>query len=300
MPLTFSVGEPVRLDVVKPAGLDGFYMLSPFVTTSQDGFGMLLRVVNPSRDPAKKIARIHAAASPDGLRFTVAPEPALAPGPSDEDCDGCEDPSAAIDRDGWHVYYTGWNQRLQRGELLYAAGEDASRLRKRGVALRSGQPYANPKEATIAQGDDGIWSLIFEYASDGASQIGIAKSGSVAGPWTVIPGKLLEQRPASWDNWHLSPGPAYRIGDRYVLFYNGATRDPKWRIGWVILDASLTKTIARCDEPLIVPPPPRGDETDIAFAASAVPCDGGLWLYYSVADQYLYRATIAWEQSHGG
>ena len=180
--------------------------------------------------------------------------------------------------------------------MLYAAGDDPSSLHKRGVALRSGDPFENPKEATIVRGDDGTWNLIFEYASDGASQIGLATSPSVAGPWTVVRGKVIDQRPESWDNSHLSPGPAVRIGNQQVLFYNGATSDPKWRIGWATFDGCYQKMIARCEEPLIVPPPPKGDETDIAFAASAVPHDGGLWLYYSVSDQHLYRATITWEE----
>jgi beta-1,2-mannobiose phosphorylase / 1,2-beta-oligomannan phosphorylase len=299
MALSFSVRDPVRLDVETPPQLQGFFLLSPFVTPSNGGYQMLLRVVNPSLDSAEKVARIHAAASQDGLRFNLAARPAIAPGPSDDDRDGCEDPTVAIDRDGWHVYYTGWNQRLHRGELLYAAGSDESNLEKRGVALRSVDPFENPKEATLVQGDDGVWNLIFEYASGGASQIGLATSDSVSGPWTIVRGKLLDQRTSSWDNWHLSPGPTFRIGDRQVMFYNGATRDPKWRIGWVAFDGSFQKTIARCEEPLIVPPVPKGDETDIAFAASAISCDDGLWLYYSVADQYLYRATIAWEESHG-
>ncbi len=297
MTLSFAVRDVVRLDVVRPPELESFFLLSPFVLPSNGGYQMLLRVVNPSDDPVKKVARIHAASSgDDGLRFTVAPKPSIAPGPSDDDRDGCEDPTVAVERDGWHVYYTGWNQSLNRGEMLYAAGEDPSSLRKCGVALRSGDPFKNPKEATIVRGDDGVWNLIFEYASDGASQIGLATSPSVAGPWTVVRGKVLDQRPASWDNWHLSPGPAVRIGNQQVLFYNGATSDPKWRIGWAAFDGCYQKTIARCEEPLIVPPPPKGDATDIAFAASAVPHDGGLWLYYSVSDQDLYRATITWEE----
>jgi beta-1,2-mannobiose phosphorylase / 1,2-beta-oligomannan phosphorylase len=294
MALSFAVRDIVRLDMVKPPALESYFVLSPFVSPSNHGYRMLVRAVNPSPDSAEKIARIHAATSQDGLRFVVEDRPAIAPGPTQDDRDGCEDPGAAVDAAGWHVYYTGWNQEFDRACVMYASGIDTAHLEKRGVALRDGDPFKNPKEVTVAQGDDGWWNLIFEYASDGKSQIGIARSESVSGPWKVVRGKVLDQRPASWDNWHLSAGPVFRVGNQQVMLYNGASSDPKWRIGWMVFDGDYHSTIARCDEPLIVPPTPQGDDTDIAFAASVVPCDDGVWLYYSVADRYLYRATISW------
>ena len=108
MTLSFSVRDVLRLDVVKPPEFQSYFLLSPFVVPSNGGYQMLLRVVNPSDNPTKKVARVHAAASGgDGLRFTLSPTPSIAPGPSDDDRDGCEDPTAAVERDGWHVYYTG-------------------------------------------------------------------------------------------------------------------------------------------------------------------------------------------------
>jgi predicted GH43/DUF377 family glycosyl hydrolase len=295
MALSFSVRDKARLQVAMPAAMRDFFTLSPFVTKLRDEYSLLLRVVNPSSDPTKKVARIHPASGVDGLHFTLSAQPSLAPGPGSEDRDGCEDPTVAIVDDEWHVYYTGWNQQLERGELMYASGLDATRLVKRGVAIASGHPYTNPKEATIVCGDDGMWNLFFEYASNNRSQIGLAKADSPAGPWRVVRGNVIEQRPGLWDNWHLSPGPIFKVDGQQLMFYNGATSDPKWRIGWVAFDGSFDALTARGDAPLIVPSAPKSGETDIAFAASLVECDEGLWLYYSVADRYLYRSTVAWE-----
>lgn len=106
------------------------------------------------------------------------------------------------------------------------------------------------------------WRLFFEYAEDGASKVGIASAPAVDGPWTVLPA-IFDARPGCWDGWHLSPGPLLCSDPMHpVMFYNGATRDAKWRIGW------------------------------IAFAASAIEESNTIYLYYSIADKAMMRAQI--------
>jgi predicted GH43/DUF377 family glycosyl hydrolase len=81
--------------------------------------------------------------------------------------------------------------------------------------------------------------------------------------------------------------------DRPVMFYNGATQDARWRIGWIAFDRDYTKVIDRCIEPLIVPPPPNERSgVDIAFAASVIERDGMAHLYFSLGDKVLRRAKI--------
>jgi len=36
-----------------------------------------------------------------------------------------------------------------------------------------------------------------------------------------------------------------------------ATKDAKWRIGWIRFARGSTRVVGRCDEPVIVPPPAR-------------------------------------------
>ena len=80
---------------------------------------------------------------------------------------------------------------------------------------------------------------------------------------------------------------------RPTMFYNGATQDAAWRIGWVIFDQRLTRIIDRCEEPLIVLEPSLNDSaSDIAFAASAVKMDDHILLYFSQSDQDLRRAVL--------
>jgi beta-1,2-mannobiose phosphorylase / 1,2-beta-oligomannan phosphorylase len=100
-------------------------------------------------------------------------------------------------------------------------------------------------------------------------------------------------REDSWDNWHLSTGPTLMTDTGHsIMFYNGATQDARWRIGWIAFDRDCTRVIDRCIQPLITPPPVMDrTATDIAFAASVIEQDG-VWLYYSLEDRRLARARL--------
>ena len=275
--------------------VEAMYKLSPFVWRTNERFELLLRVVNHDEDASKKVARIHYGSSLDGVHFTLDDIPVIAPdGDRDAyDHGGCEDPSLATVDGKHYVYYTGWNESAKRGELLLAAGNDLRHLIKGGIALASSAAARNPKEAEIVRTGDGSWRLFFEYARDDRSKIGIASSPNVDGPWHVLP-PLFEARPELWDNFHLSTGPVVTTNPDFpVMFYNGATRSAQWRIGWVVFDRGYTRVVARSREPIVLPHIKRqDDDTDIAFAASAIDIDGEIHLYYSIADQYVVRAKI--------
>ena len=292
---TVQAIEPLTLAAVPP--LSEMYTLSPFVWNDGERWELLVRAVPRHDDqPALKVACAYYGVSDNGLHFQMDAGPAISAGPDAEDLDGCEDPTVAICNGTYYVYYTGWNQSRMQGSLLLATGPDPQHLTKRGVSLASSPAVENPKEATIVSVSDGTWRLFFEYAEAGASKIGIASAPSVDGPWTVgVP--LFEARPETWDAWHLSTGPMLQADpDHPVMFYNGATQDAHWRIGWIAFNADYTRVVARCADPLIVPPPPKDSDTDIAFAASSIKTKDAVYLYYSVSDQYLMRAELQIEQ----
>jgi hypothetical protein len=101
-------------------------------------------------------------------------------------------------------------------------------------------------------------------------------------------------REDGWDNWHLSTGPIVtRKGRPPVMFYNGATADARWRIGWIAFDETYSRVVDRCVEPMLVPPPPKQRAgVDIAFAASCLDDGKTIFLYYSLEDRLLRRARI--------
>ena len=276
--------------------LAGMYKLSPCVWFEDGLFKLLLRVVNVSDDPSKKIARIHYGWSPDGLHFALDQNPAIEPevdSPEAPDSGGCEDPTLARVDGIYYVYYSGWNEYAKRGQLLLTAGPDIHHLRKLGIALQSSERAENPKEATLVQAPDGTWRLFFEYAQDNRSKIGLARSSHVSGPWEVLP-PLFEARPDLWDSHHLSTGPILDSNPDFpVMFYNGASDRAAWRIGWIVFDAAYERVLERGLDPVITPDTKRNaDDTDVAFAASSLEIDGEILLYYSVADRYVCRAII--------
>jgi beta-1,2-mannobiose phosphorylase / 1,2-beta-oligomannan phosphorylase len=77
------------------------------------------------------------------------------------------------------------------------------------------------------------------------------------------------------------------------MFYNGATRAAEWRVGWIVFDRMFTEVVARGEHPIVLPGERRfAEDTDIAFAASAISDGDRIRLYYSVADRHVMRATI--------
>lgn len=282
--------ETLRLKCSVP--LKGMYKLSPYVWKENKSFHMLVRAVNQSDDPLQKVARIYYGHSTDGLHFKMDDGPVLAPGISELSKDGVEDPTVVCVPDGYLVYYTGWNQTRELGELLFSRGRTIHELQFAGEALRSQKNYNNPKEATVAQLINQEWALFFEFARGGRSRLGKAAGNSPEGPWH-IEGEYLKARRGHWDSHHLSTGPLLRDSrNNTVMFYNGSNAKAHWRIGWITMD-DAGKLKERCNKPLLVPAPNKNGSVDIAFAASAILHDDRfIWLYYSREDKQPMRALI--------
>lgn len=270
-------------------------LMSPFVWREGDRYRIMVRAVPRPLLPDSPTGIICCGESQDGLTFAMDDKPAIMPGPDPADAGGCEDPTVLIGaaRD-YLVFYTGVDAAREQGSLLLASGPRIADLTKRKITLKAPEGEGNIKEATLAQARDGSWRLFYEYAANDASRIGMASGPTADGPWTVDddPFGIRED---SWDNWHLSTGPIVAIdGADPVMFYNGATLDARWRIGWISFDRDFSRVTGRGLEPLIMPPPAKTrDATDIAFAASAVIEDGMISLYFSLEDRILRRARIA-------
>lgn len=292
--LDFSVEEIVPLRIDADAPIKDHDLMSPYVWKEGGKHQMLVRAAPRAQSQTGNTGAIHHGWSDDGITFHIRAEPVIAPGNSGLDVGGCEDPTVVTFEHEYVVYYTGVDETRSSGQMLYASGPTLDSLEKRGVALASSKTQGNTKEATIERTEDGRWRLFYEFAREQASVIGLAIGDGVAGPWHEQP-MPFETRADAWDNWHLSTGPLLTTDKQTpVMFYNGATRDARWRIGWVAFDCDYTKVVDRCIEPLITPPPPkdRGD-TDIAFASSCVVVNDEIsHLYFSRADKALFRAII--------
>jgi len=285
-------GEPEALHLVAHGELARMYLLSPYVWVEEDRWRIAVRAVPRSRRTQDKIARIHLGRSTDGINFELDDRAALAPGPDDDDRDGCEDPTMVRHDGGYRIFYSGWNQAGAVGHLLSAtAGPDPRILEKQGRVLAEPSRFINAKESSLVRADDGSWRLLFEYAIAGRSAVGLATSPSLGGPWTALADPFGRRR-GMWDAVHLSPGPIVAVDGQPLLFYNGANDRTQWRIGWAKLDGQCRTIIDRTIAPLIVPPAVTGDDSDIAFCSSAVQNDRGIWLYYTISDRYPFRVRM--------
>ncbi|HVZ14388.1 MAG TPA: hypothetical protein VG894_08015 [Bauldia sp.] len=290
--IDFNVEKIEAVRVTGLAHLAGRDLMSPYVWKEEDGsLAMLVRVVE--HGVRSTTGSIYYGTSTSGRRFTLHKHPAIAPGPTAGDIGGCEDPTVVKWRGRYYVYYTGVEETRSSGQMFYASGRSITTLVKQGIAHASTKTEGNTKEATIGRTKDGRWRMFYEYAHDDSSRVGLAYGRGVAGPWKERPAPFLPRK-GKWDNWHLSTGPLLTDDpDAPVMFYNGATRDARWRIGWIAFDRHITKVVDRCIEPLIVPPPPtKRMGTDIAFAASVIVRKGRIHLYYSLEDRRLFRAII--------
>lgn len=296
--LDFAVEQidVVQLDIARrPDGLlAGHDLMSPYVWETDYCTRLLVRVLNNPLTPEDPSGVIYAGQSADGLFFKMQPTPAILPGPDYVDAGGVEDPTVVIgDEPHLLVFYTGVDGRRDQGSLLVATGPDLRHLTKDKVLLKAPEGEGNIKEATVVRGSDGRYRMFYEYAKDSASRIGLAVADQLIGPWHVVE-DLFTVRPHLWDTWHLSTGPILQRPDQPpVMFYNGATADARWRIGWIAFDETYTKVVDRCIEPLLVPPPPKERAgTDIAFAASLLDRSPDILLYYSLEDRLLRRALV--------
>ncbi|MBE2990481.1 glycosidase [Sphingomonas sp. CFBP 13603] len=294
MTVTYAVEQLDTVTISSASVVDDMDLMSPFVWQEGDLYRIMVRGVPHPLGPHDPTGIIARGESRDGLTFVMDPGLAITPGPGMEDMGGCEDPTVLVTGHEYLVYYTGVDAARSQGCMILAAGRDLTALVKEDLILKAPPGEGNIKEATLAQTSSGDWRLFYEYAADGASRIGMAGGPTPKGPWTVLPDPF-GIRDDSWDNWHLSTGPIWQAGGQDpVMFYNGATHDARWRIGWISFSPDFARVTGRGLEPLLVPPPALSREaTDIAFAASTVADGNRIALYYSLEDRMLRRALVS-------
>lgn len=295
--VTYAVETIDGVTIDDGSPLAGMDLMSPFVWKEGDLYRALIRGVPDPLKAADPTGVIAMGTSRDGLAFAIDPKLAITPDTFDtaDDAGGCEDPTVLLTAAGeYFVFYTGVDAKRAQGAMLLAKGLRLTALTANRVILKAPPGEGNIKEATLAQTASGDWRLFYEYACNNASRIGVASGPSPDGPWTVLDDPFTI-RDDSWDDWHLSTGPIIIPpgGGDPVMFYNGATADARWRIGWITFDPTFKRVTGRGLEPILLPPPAKDrTATDIAFAASTVIEGDTIGLYYSLEDRILYRARV--------
>ena len=286
----FSVARIEPLSLTGADELAHVELMSPCAwRVGEDRLGILVRAVPEPGGGSSSTGSLWYGEGQDGLSFRMDDAPVLTPGPGALDAKGCEDPTVVLHDGEVIVFYTGLDEE-DGGHLLWASGPDIRSLTKRGVALGAFTGEQDVKEAEIAV-RDGRWTMGYEYVRGEASLIGYAEGNGPAGPWRETR-HGFGPREDGFDARHPSPGPMLLDDpDHPVMFYNGATHDGRWGIGWVIFDHPNNQVLDRCEEPLIAPPGEEGGRA-IAFAASLIDRGNLIDLYFSYNDRSLHRAVL--------
>ena len=295
--MNFSATEYGDIEIAGSKVLESHNVMSPYVwQDAENGLHALVRSRPKDCGDEDITGQIwYASVSANGLLFRFSDDPVITPGSCDEDVGGCEDPTVVFQPDGTViVYYTGVSAD-GKASLLYAAGQDVFNLKKRGTAIVAPSTEHGTKEAALKPLSNGKCHMLYEYSRDGHSCIGIAVGRQPDGPWDEREDPF-NSRQGHWDSWHLSTGPLMTgEANRPFMFYNGANKDAKWQIGWIVFNEDLSKAVARSTEPLVSAPEGSVHSRDMSFAASAIypgVSTDTIWLYYSCDDYMLRRATI--------
>ena len=224
-----------------------------------------------------------------------------------------EDPTIVKDGQTYYVFHSAVspkekNEGVQVG-IQVVTGDSLQRLGTKKQTVLTPKEVRNSlgkevdmvKEPEFYYGKDQLWHMIFEHTGRGKSEIAIAESPQITGPYRNHR-SLLEVRPGTWDSQHLSPGPLlFTSGGDILMFYNGRgpknseDNTPSWSIGYTIIDTKTGAIIDRSGTPIIRPPEEIGPGNQlISFANSITSKEGPRIhrLYYTVADTRSAVASI--------
>ncbi len=155
-------------------------------------------------------------------------------------------------RDEYWIYYTRYSTKTKTDAIGLAtcpAGKDGySAVTAANIKRYAGNPVLAPKgpgredERCVSQGavfrENGLWYLFYSYRTATKTLPGIRLATSRDGKqWTKVPGPdLLTAAPEQlYIEWH----QVYKIGSRYVMFYEGYNGGTRWG-AQVATSSSLT------------------------------------------------------------
>lgn len=206
-------------------------------------------------------------------------------------------------QDEYWLYYTGSNFKTQADAIGLATcptGKDGySQVAAANIKRYEGNPILSPKgqgrddETYVSQGavfrEKGKWYSLYSYRTSKATLPGIRLAISADGKrWTKAPGAdLLTAAPESqYIEWH----QIYKIGSRYVMFYEGYNGGVRWRAD-VATSSSLTTGWKKASSELIDQTqwPGYSDETLFHVATPAIYQINRKWyLYFQAAHSGYY------------
>jgi hypothetical protein len=224
--------QDVTLDIAGPEGrLAGHDLMSPFVWT-EERRSVSSFVCSTTLGPTDPTGVIWGGDPDDGVMFRMRHVPAIVR-PQSRRCRRVRGSHRGARR-RWQLSRLLYRRRCSpvARSLLVAKGPELTELHEQRVMLKAPKSEGNIKEATLARvpmASTVCSTNMPRTALRGSAWRSVSRS-KVRGRWSMT----FPIREDAWDNWHLSTGPIVQEDGRDpVMFYNGATVDARWRIGWV-------------------------------------------------------------------
>lgn len=261
----------------------------------------------PERGPSEGfdnyVSSIGYAASRDGIRFEVRPEPFIKPD-ADFDRFGAEDPRLSFLDGRYLITYTALEAEAFAEEdkirigLASTSGFDA--VQKHGVV---GPPERDKDAVIFPERIGGRIAMLHRIVPD----IQIAYFDSLeqlcsppAEYWRshleTIDSHVVMRPQEDWEAKKIGAGPTpIPTEEGWLLIYHGVDEEHVYRAGIALLDwEDPSRVLARTREPVLEPElefERVGDVDNVVFPEGAVVIDGELHIYYGAADRVIGHAT---------
>jgi predicted GH43/DUF377 family glycosyl hydrolase len=240
-------------------------------------------------------SRLGYAESKDGVHFSRAPQPVLAPQADYEKDGGVEDPRLVKFEDTFYLTYTGYNKK--DAQLCLATSRDLRHWQRRGVILPAYKGNWNvgwtKSGAIVPEKINGqYWMYFLGTGPDKTDQMGLAYSSDLI-HWTeATETPVLSRRAGRFDSRVVEPGPPPIVTkDGIVVFYNGADDNLVYRTAIAVFDRKdPRKLIWRSEQPIFVPEKDWekvGQVPNVVFVEGMVKQRGRYLFYYGAADKYI-------------
>jgi predicted GH43/DUF377 family glycosyl hydrolase len=245
-------------------------------------------------------SRIGYASSPDGIHFTLRPQPVLAPEADYEKDGGVEDPRVLKIGDLFYMTYTGYNKR--DAQLCMATSKDLIHWQRKGILLPAYKGTWNTRwtksGVIVPQKINGKWWMYYLGTKpDKRDYMGLAVSDDLL-HWTdATKEPVLPRRDGAFDSRVMEPGPPPILTDKGILLlYNGADDNLVYTTAWALFDRNdPSRLLARAEQPFLKPEADwqrKGQVPNVVFTEGLVQKGKQWWIYYGGADKYIGTSRL--------
>lgn len=239
------------------------------------------------------ISHLRVARSKDGINFTIEEAPAIKPENLYEML-GVEDPRITL-IDG--LYYISYSAISHIGiTTCLASTKDFKTFEKHGVIF-------HPDNKDVELFPEKINGKYYALHRPSPSHFGTPDIWIAESPDLKCWGNhkhLMGIRQGFWDNGRVGGSAVpFRVNEGWIEVYHGATKENKYCLGAVLLDANEPwKIIARSEKPIIEPEEDyevNGFFGNVIFNCGLLFEDNLLKIYYGAADTYIAYSEIPLE-----